>query len=108
MRTSEARERIRRAYYIDHKSVHLDGVLHQLTEPQETHPSLDLSHRPHLQDIGNQPVDLSRYEKLLNLRLLESRTAFARKSSQASREDRNGLMARLPSPIAGVRSLQTC
>jgi transposase len=48
--------------------VHLDGVvhcLHQLTEPQETHASLDLSDRPHLQDIGNQPVDLSRYEKLL-------------------------------------------
>jgi transposase len=48
--------------------VHLDGVLHclhQLTEPKETHPSLDLSDRPHLQNIGNQPVDLSRYEKLL-------------------------------------------
>lgn len=48
--------------------VHLDGVLHclhQLTEPKETPSSLDLSDRPHLQDIGNQPVDLSRYEKLL-------------------------------------------
>ena len=48
--------------------VHLDGVvhcLHQLTEPKESHPSLDLSDRPHLQEVGNQPVDLSRYEKLL-------------------------------------------
>ena len=48
--------------------VHLDGVLHclhQLTEPKETPASLDLSDRPHLQNIGNQPVDLSRYEKLL-------------------------------------------
>ena len=48
--------------------VHLDGVihcLHQLTEPKEAPKSLDLSDRPHLQNIGNQPVDLSRYEKLL-------------------------------------------
>jgi transposase len=48
--------------------VHLDGVvhcLHQLTDPQETHASLDLSDRPHLQEVGNQPVDLSRYDKLL-------------------------------------------
>jgi hypothetical protein len=48
--------------------VHLDGVihcLHQLTRPQEPPKSLDLSDRPHLQNIGNQPVDLSRYEKLL-------------------------------------------
>lgn len=48
--------------------VHLDGVLHclhQLTEPKEAPASLDLSDRPHLQDIGNQPLDLSRYEKLL-------------------------------------------
>ncbi len=48
--------------------VHLDGVLHclhQLAEPQETPKSLDLSDRPNLQQIGNQPVDLSRYEKLL-------------------------------------------
>jgi hypothetical protein len=48
--------------------VHLDGVLHclhQLTEVKETHPSLDLSDRPELQEVGNQPIDLSRYEKLL-------------------------------------------
>src|SRR6266487_1627063 len=48
--------------------VHLDGVLHclhQLTEPKEPPKSLDLSDRPDLQNIGNQPVDVSRYEKLL-------------------------------------------
>ena len=49
-------------------SVHLDGVLHclhQLIEPKEPPKSLDLSDRPDLQHIGNQPVDISRYEKLL-------------------------------------------
>jgi transposase len=48
--------------------VHLDGVLHclhQLTEPNDAPKSLDLSDRPDLQNIGNQPIDLSRYEKLL-------------------------------------------
>ena len=48
--------------------VHLDGVLHclrQLTDVKEPTTSLDLSDRPDLQNIGNQPVDLSRYERLL-------------------------------------------
>ncbi len=48
--------------------VHWDGVLHclhQLTEPKEPTTSLDLSDRPDLQNIGNQPVDLARYERLL-------------------------------------------
>ncbi len=48
--------------------VHLDGVLHclhQLIEPEEPNTRLDLSDRPDLQNIGNQPVDISRYEKLL-------------------------------------------
>jgi hypothetical protein len=48
--------------------VHLDGVLHclhQLIEPKEPPKSLDLSDRPDLQNIGNQPVGISRYEKLL-------------------------------------------
>ena len=53
--------------------VHRDGVsycLHELakesepTEPVETKP-LDLSNRPDLDTIGNQPVDLARYEQLL-------------------------------------------
>jgi transposase len=47
--------------------VHLDGVrlcLHQLLQP-ELPPALDLSAQPHLQTIGNQPLDLRRYERLL-------------------------------------------
>ncbi len=48
--------------------VHLDGVLHclrQLTDLKEPFKSLDLSDRPELEKVGNQPVDLSRYERLL-------------------------------------------
>lgn len=48
--------------------VHLDGVLHclhQLDSPETSPASLDLSDRPQLDAIGNQPVDLSRYEMLL-------------------------------------------
>jgi transposase len=50
--------------------VHLDGVLYCLHElageggDADTTP-LDLSDRPDLDAIGNQPVDLSRYEQLL-------------------------------------------
>ncbi len=50
------------------KCVHLDGVLHclrQLTDVKEPTASLDLSDRPDLGKVGNQPVDLSRYERLL-------------------------------------------
>jgi len=50
------------------RCVHLDGVLHclrQLTEVKEPTTSLDLSDRPDLANIGTQPVDLSRYERLL-------------------------------------------
>jgi len=54
---------------------HLDGVLYCLhemakesspVEPTETKP-LDLSNRPELDAVGNQPVDLARYEQLLKL-----------------------------------------
>jgi transposase len=48
--------------------VHLDGVLHclrQLTDLKEEPKHLDLSDRPDLEQVGNQPVDLSRYERLL-------------------------------------------
>lgn len=48
--------------------VHLDGVLHCLHHVTEHEPSLgplDLSDRPQLDAIGNQPVDLSRYDRLL-------------------------------------------
>jgi len=60
---------------ISYGCVHLDGVLYCLNElakealpvePVETKP-LDLSDRPDLEAIGNQPVDLSRYEQLLKL-----------------------------------------
>ncbi len=48
--------------------VHLDGVLHclhQLTVPESSSAPLDLSDRPDLDVFGKQPVDLSRYERLL-------------------------------------------
>jgi transposase len=48
--------------------VHLDGVLHclhQLTEQETQIAPLDLSDRPDLSTVGNQPVDVSRYERLL-------------------------------------------
>lgn len=48
--------------------VHLDGVmhcLHQLITPHPNAPPLDLSARPDLDAIGTQPIDLSRYERLL-------------------------------------------
>ncbi len=55
--------------------VHFDGVLyclHQLSDVADREKSrdcrpLDLSHRPDLDAIGNQPIDLSRYEQLLKL-----------------------------------------
>jgi hypothetical protein len=50
--------------------VHLDGVLHclhQLTTSEASTAPLDLSDQPQLDAIGNQPVDLSRYEQLLKL-----------------------------------------
>jgi len=48
--------------------IHADGVklcLHQLLHPAETVPALDLSGRSQLIGVGNQPVDLRRYEQLL-------------------------------------------
>jgi transposase len=50
--------------------VHLDGVLHclhHLTTEHDPATPLDLSDRPHLADVGNQPIDLARYERLLKL-----------------------------------------
>jgi len=54
---------------------HLDGVqycLHQLISSADSPEQvaamrLDLTDRPELDAIGNQPVDLSRYEQLLKL-----------------------------------------
>lgn len=48
--------------------VHLDGVLHclhQVTEQEAQAAPLNLSDRPQLDAIGNQPIDLSCYERLL-------------------------------------------
>jgi hypothetical protein len=48
--------------------VHFDGVMHclqEFTSSQNVPTSLDLLDQPHLQDIGNQPIDLRKYERLL-------------------------------------------
>ena len=48
--------------------VHLDGVRHCLEQGathEQSKPSLELADRPQLQAIGSQPVDLRRYEQLL-------------------------------------------
>jgi hypothetical protein len=48
--------------------VHFDGVMHclqEFTSSQNVPTSLDLVDQPHLQDIGNQPIDLRKYERLL-------------------------------------------
>ena len=60
------------ALALSYGCVHLDGVLYCIHETaKETSTpntkSLDLSDRPDLDAVGNQPVDLSRYEKLLKL-----------------------------------------
>jgi len=39
--------------------------LQELTTPQHSPTSLDLADRPQLQDIGNQPIDLRQYERLI-------------------------------------------
>jgi hypothetical protein len=52
--------------------VHLDGVLYCLHQASDSAPAapsappnLDLSHRPDLEAIGKQPIDLSIYDRLL-------------------------------------------
>jgi transposase len=55
-------------FALSYGCVHLDGVLHclhQVTEQEAQTAPLDLSDRPQLDAVGNQPVDLSRYERLL-------------------------------------------
>jgi transposase len=52
-------------------AAHKDGVqlcLRQLQEPASLPISLDLSHHPHLDHIGNQPVNLQQYDQLLGAR----------------------------------------
>ncbi len=51
--------------------VHLDGVLHclhQVIAPEAPTPPEDTALAAHLPDVGNQPIDLSRYELLLKER----------------------------------------
>ncbi len=48
---------------------HADGVelcLRQLLQPEPAPVSLDLSHQPKLQQVGQQPLSLSRYNQLLS------------------------------------------
>jgi transposase len=48
--------------------LHADGVklcLHQLTHPAEPIPSLTPTEQAHFFQVGHQPVDLGRYERLL-------------------------------------------
>lgn len=48
--------------------VHFDGVMHclqHLGEPQQSVVLLDLSDRPHLAEVGSQPIDLRSYDQLL-------------------------------------------
>ena len=47
---------------------HLDGVrlcLRQLLEERQALPSLNLTDRPTLADVGQQPVNLHQYDQLL-------------------------------------------
>jgi hypothetical protein len=57
---------------MEYGCVHADGIqlcLHQLLNPENVMPSLDLTGHPdlcqRLTDIGNQAIDLSCYEQLL-------------------------------------------
>jgi transposase len=53
---------------LDFGAAHLDGVqlcLRQLFEPQDPPRSLDLSLHPELGEVGNQPLELARYNDLL-------------------------------------------
>lgn len=52
-------------------AAHLDGVqlcLRQLLEPKDQPRSLDLSFFPQLASVGNQPVELDQYNRLLGAR----------------------------------------
>jgi len=47
---------------------HFDGVRHclqHLGEPPRHTVLLDLSDRPHLAEVGSQPIDLESYDQLL-------------------------------------------
>jgi transposase len=53
---------------LQYQCAHADGVelcLRQLLQPEPAPVSLDLSHKPNLQQVGQQPVTLSNYNQLL-------------------------------------------
>jgi hypothetical protein len=53
---------------LDYGCVHADGVihcLHALEQPQLELPILDLSQKPHLAELGTQPVELQQYDQLV-------------------------------------------
>ena len=53
---------------LTYNCAHADGVtlcLHQLLHPEPDLPDLDLSEHPQLVAVGQQPVDLGRYDTLL-------------------------------------------
>jgi hypothetical protein len=53
---------------LEYGCVHADGVihcLHALEQPQLELPALDLSQKPHLADVGTQPVHLHQYDQLV-------------------------------------------
>jgi len=52
-------------------AAHLDGIqlcLRQLLQPKEPPRPLDLSFYPELVGVGNQPVELGQYDRLLGAR----------------------------------------
>ena len=53
---------------LQYQCAHADGVelcLRQLLQPEPAPVSLDLSHKPNLQQVGQQPVSLTAYNQLL-------------------------------------------
>jgi transposase len=55
---------------LDYGGASLDGVrlcLHQLTHPAPSLPVLDLTDQPQLTGVGDQPLDLGRYNELFDL-----------------------------------------
>ena len=53
---------------LDYHCAHADGVqlcLRQLGQSDSIPPALDLTHRPHLVQIGTQPLPLTHYDQLL-------------------------------------------
>ncbi len=53
---------------LDYGCLHADGVihcLHALEQPQLELPVLDLSKKPHLAELGTQPIELQQYDQLV-------------------------------------------